>query len=134
MNGVLDEDGCPDKALKKFSGTIRGIKFAFNSDIIDLISYPILEEAAEVMKNHGGESIMIVEGHTDSIGSTKYNKTLSRKRAESVRQYLISKGVSPFKLKIAPYGESRPIASNKTETGRALNRRIEFKFKLPEAK
>jgi outer membrane protein OmpA-like peptidoglycan-associated protein len=131
VNGVLDDDGCPDTDLKKFSGVIGGIKFAFGSNTIDLTSYPVLDEAAAAFREYPDISF-IIEGHTDSVGGKKKNLKLSRDRAEAVRQYLVAKGISPFRMRIAAYGLERPIASNSTETGRAQNRRIEFKF-LSEA-
>ena len=69
---------------------------------------------------------MRVEGHTDSRGSDAYNLTLSQKRAESVRNYLISRGVSPDRMEPRGFGESQPIADNRTEQGRSQNRRVEF--------
>ena len=133
FNDVVDDDGCPDEGLTKFVGAVRGIKFATDSPIIDVVSYPVLDEAAEVMKSYKN-LVMIIEGHTDSTGSAAHNLKLSKERAESVRQYLVSKGVSPFRLRIVGYGEERPIASNATRTGRATNRRIEFRYKsLPSS-
>ena len=68
-----------------------------------------------------------VEGHTDSTGSDAYNLKLSQKRAESVRDYLVSKGVPAARLEAKGYGESQPIAKNDSEQGRARNRRVELK-------
>ncbi len=67
-----------------------------------------------------------VGGHTDSSGSAALNKRLSAARAESVRQYLISKGVAADRLTAVGFGPSKPIASNKTAAGRAQNRRVEL--------
>ena len=68
-----------------------------------------------------------VEGHTDSTGSDAYNQKLSQKRAESVRDYLVAKGVDASRLSAKGYGEAEPIADNKSEDGRARNRRVELK-------
>ena len=68
-----------------------------------------------------------VAGHTDSQGSASYNLNLSQSRAESVRNYLISKGVRSTRLRAKGYGESQPIAGNEVAAGRALNRRVEFR-------
>ncbi|MEZ4704037.1 MAG: OmpA family protein [Bdellovibrionota bacterium] len=68
----------------------------------------------------------MVEGHTDSVGPEKYNQQLSESRALSVKNYLIQKGIQANRIQIKGYGESKPRASNNTEDGRALNRRIEF--------
>jgi outer membrane protein OmpA-like peptidoglycan-associated protein len=67
-----------------------------------------------------------VEGHTDSVGSDETNLTLSQGRAESVMKYLTDKGVDASRLEAKGFGESKPLADNKTEEGRAKNRRVEF--------
>lgn len=72
--------------------------------------------------------IIEVQGHTDSIGSDKYNKVLSQKRAEAVVKYMVQKGMNANKLKAVGYGESKPVADNGTKKGRAQNRRTTFKF------
>ncbi len=68
-----------------------------------------------------------IGGHTDSIGTDKYNLDLSEKRAESVYKYLLDKGIDSKRLSYRGYGKSQPIAENETEAGRAINRRTEFK-------
>lgn len=72
--------------------------------------------------------IVIISGHTDNTGSASYNNTLSRKRAEAVRNYLVKQGVPKSRFKIEYMGLTTPIAPNDTREGRALNRRVEFKF------
>ena len=71
--------------------------------------------------------VVEVAGHTDSVGSEEYNQGLSERRAESVQDYLVSKGVKAHRLSSKGYGEMRPVASNDTEEGRAENRRTEAK-------
>ncbi len=71
---------------------------------------------------------IIIEGYTDSIGTEEYNLKLSRKRADAVANYLIKKGIKKEKIKTIGYGESKPLFSNKTEEGRAKNRRVEIKI------
>ncbi len=68
-----------------------------------------------------------IQGYTDSVGKASANLALSHKRAESVRQYLVNAGIDPTRLTSAGYGEENPVSSNATPTGRAQNRRIEFK-------
>jgi outer membrane protein OmpA-like peptidoglycan-associated protein/Mg-chelatase subunit ChlD len=70
--------------------------------------------------------VILVEGHTDNVGSNRINDALSKRRAESVKRYLVKKGISPRRIKTVGYGERRPIASNATEWGRRLNRRTEI--------
>jgi outer membrane protein OmpA-like peptidoglycan-associated protein len=69
-----------------------------------------------------------ISGHTDNVGTEQYNVELSEKRARSVYNYLIDKGIDPKRLSYEGYGESDPIATNETEEGRAKNRRTEIKI------
>jgi len=68
-----------------------------------------------------------IGGYTDGIGSVSYNKRLSKQRAQSVVDYLVSKGIDRNRLKIVGYGKENPIATNDTNEGRAMNRRVEIK-------
>jgi OOP family OmpA-OmpF porin len=68
-----------------------------------------------------------IAGHTDSTGSASYNENLSDQRAKSVRQYLIEQGIDADRLTARGYGELEPIASNENQSGRAMNRRVEFR-------
>ena len=72
------------------------------------------------------DSALSVEGHTDDLGSAEYNATLSRDRAESVRDYLVEQGVRPEQITVEAYGESEPVASNETAEGRRRNRWVEI--------
>jgi len=83
-------------------------------------------QVALVLKAHMRIKIIEVQGHTDDRGNDKKNKRLSELRAKAVRSYLIKKGVSKERLIAEGYGEEQPIDSNKTEMGRANNRRVEF--------
>ncbi|RUM65574.1 MAG: hypothetical protein DSZ06_04805 [Sulfurospirillum sp.] len=107
------------------------IHFAFNSSQLANDSYEILDKIANAMKecSHQDGLILEIGGHTDSKGRANYNKWLSQKRADVIRKYLINQGVNPNLIKSVGYGESMPIASNKTPEGRSQNRRIEFKIK-----
>ena len=104
---------------------LRGVTFAFDSDEITGASMATLDVAAETLAECPNVNTS-VEGHTDSIGDENYNQGLSERRAESVRNYLITHGVSLGRLQTRGYGESRPIADNGTEDGRAINRRVEL--------
>ncbi|KQT85491.1 OmpA family protein [Aurantimonas sp. Leaf443] len=87
--------------------------------------YPTLNSVAIVLRKFD-KTIVDVYGHTDSQGSDGYNLQLSQQRASSVSQLLASQGVSPNRLNTQGFGESRPVASNATEDGRAQNRRVEI--------
>jgi OmpA-OmpF porin, OOP family len=83
--------------------------------------------ASSILKNRG---MVTVEGHTDNQGTATYNANLSRKRAEAVANYLLTRGVPKERLKVASYGETRPVASNDAEAGRQRNRRVELVIRL----
>ncbi len=104
---------------------LRGVNFDFNSSEIRPSSRPVLDQAAEILKANPGVDVR-VEGHTDAIGSEEYNQALSVRRAEAVFRYLVNRGVEPERFTVEGFGESRPIASNDTDAGRAQNRRVEL--------
>jgi outer membrane protein OmpA-like peptidoglycan-associated protein len=127
-NGFQDLDGCPDELppeIKEFTGVIQGIYFEIDSDTIKAQSFSVLDRAARVLQDYPDVRLKI-EGHTDSDGGEEHNLDLSQRRAMSVGQYLIDAGVNPDRLEWQGYGESRPIASNNTQDGKAQNRRVEF--------
>jgi OOP family OmpA-OmpF porin len=99
------------------------VNFEYNSATLTSESRPILASVAADLKRYPRLKVEL-QGHTDSNGSDKYNLQLSQKRAQSVRDYLVSEGVGPQQLTSKGYGESDPIADNKTEAGRAANRRV----------
>ncbi len=97
-----------------------------NSSYIRAAAYPLLDEVTSIlMKNPAME--VEVQGHTDNTGSAEYNQWLSEKRAQRVKDYLVSKGIDPSRLEAKGYGLTQPVASNATEEGRAQNRRVELK-------
>lgn len=102
------------------------IHFEFDRATIRPISYPILNDVADLLMRNPQIHHLRIEGHTDWIGSDAYNMRLSQRRADSVRTYLINKGIAPDRLVAVGYGETRPIADNNTVLGRAKNRRVEF--------
>lgn len=104
-----------------------GINFDFASKKINPESYPILINAAQVLLSNPSLNVEI-QGYTDNVGSPENNKKLSQTRADLVRQFLISKGVEAGRLTAVGYGASNPISDNKTDYGRSLNRRIEFRI------
>lgn len=137
FNGFEDEDGCPDKKPKKKQKAkeikrgrviLRGVKFEFGKAILTRDSYVILDQVYASLIEWPEIKIEI-RGHTDNIGGSRANKRLSLERAESVRDYLVRKGISPSRLKAVGMGEDEPLpfANNNTAEGRALNRRVELK-------
>ncbi len=127
----VDEKGCStqkDTVRIKEVVTLAGdTNFEFNKSDLLPSAYPVLNQLAQSMQTNP-DTRWSVEGHTDAVGSDSYNMDLSRRRAESVVNYLVSNGVERSRLEIIPLGESRPIASNDTDEGRAMNRRVEIKL------
>jgi OOP family OmpA-OmpF porin len=107
---------------------LMGVNYDFNSKRLKPEAYPILFHAAKVMQQNPDMKVEI-QGYTDNIGSEKANKTVSQKRADSVKAYLVARGISADRITAVGYGESNPIGDNKDAAGRAMNRRIEFKVK-----
>jgi len=106
---------------------LRGVHFDYDKSDIRPDSRPILDEAASVLRENP-EVRVSIEGHTDSRGSDEYNRELSYRRANAVYRYLVAAGIAPERLEVIGYGESRPVASNDTEAGRAQNRRVELRL------
>lgn len=130
--GTAANKGCPDvKAEVKqiFAQALQGIQFETAKANIRPQSYPILEKVVVVMNENPAYNL-VISGHTDSQGEEAYNLDLSKRRAASVMQYLIDKGVSASRLTSNGFGESQPVADNKTAKGRYLNRRVEFKVEF----
>ena len=111
---------------------LRGVNFDYDKSNIKSQFVPILDEAAQTLKDNPDINVS-VEGHTDSIGSDEYNQRLSERRAQAVKQYLVSKGIASSRLSTAGKGEQEPISSNTRDgrdnpEGRAMNRRAELKI------
>ena len=131
-NGFEDTDGCPDEVpLARVEGCQVVISdkvyFETSKAKIRMISFGLLDAVAGVVAGLEEYDHVEIQGHTDNRGSKRYNKRLSGKRAESVRTYLVSKGVPLSKLKAKGYAFEIPIATNDTDDGREMNRRVEFK-------
>lgn len=119
----VDNDGCPDKQVLRRSMDLQvlfdtakyTIKSYYTSDIQSLVDF---------MTEHP-DSTVVIEGHTDSVGTDDYNQELSNNRAQAVVSVLVNQyGIDPKRVSGVGYGESRPIASNETAMGRQQNRRV----------
>ncbi|MEN9979760.1 MAG: OmpA family protein [candidate division WOR-3 bacterium] len=105
---------------------LKGVYFELGKATLRPESYPALMEAAQIMKDNP-DIVVEIHGHTCSIGSEESNRILSEKRAYAVMNFLVQYGgIDPKRLSAKGFGESQPIASNDTEEGRQLNRRVEF--------
>ncbi|MSQ99615.1 MAG: hypothetical protein EXR85_10040 [Xanthomonadales bacterium] len=118
---VVDMDGCEVEAVI----SLEGVHFGFNEATLTPEAKAILDKAAGLLKTN--ERVVVeVAGHTDSVGSEEYNQALSERRANSVKDYLESQGITATRLSARGYGKAQPVASNDTDAGRALNRRVEL--------
>ena len=146
---VVDENGCPldtDKDgvydyMDKCPGTPLGAKvnaqgcwvlgsllFDFDKAIIKPAAFAELDGVVAILKKNPAMTVTL-QGHTDNVGSAAYNKKLSIKRANAAKDYLVNKGISAGRISCEGYGFSQPVATNKTDFGRSLNRRVEIKPK-----
>lgn len=125
VNIVLEK---PEKAIVIENKVILpdAIFFEFDSAKVKEESFSTLDQVVEVLSEEESFDLLKVEGHTDNVGSDSYNLELSKRRAESVRNYLIKKGLPANKIEASGFGESKAIATNLSEDGRAENRRVEF--------
>jgi outer membrane protein OmpA-like peptidoglycan-associated protein len=106
---------------------LNNVFFDFDKATLKPESYPELNRLVMFLNNNAGVNVQIA-GHTDSVGPEPYNLDLSKRRANSVVQYLYDKGVTKEKVKTVFFGETKPIDTNATREGRQKNRRVEFKI------
>ncbi len=116
---AVDAVGCPQKG----SITLEGVTFDYNSATLTASSSAALEQVAAGLKKYPRLKVEL-QGHTDSKGPDAYNLTLSQKRADAVRNYLLQAGVPSTQMTAKGYGEGQPIADNTSDEGRAKNRRV----------
>jgi OOP family OmpA-OmpF porin len=117
----------PAPAPEKPDYNFKNIQFEFNSAVLKTASYPILDKVAVELKKDPSARFMI-SGHSSAEGTAEHNMSLSLDRANSVKQYLDNAGAFGDNIQVKGYGESVPLTENKTEEGRALNRRVEIKL------
>ncbi|MEO7044188.1 MAG: OmpA family protein, partial [Ferruginibacter sp.] len=126
--GPVSNQGCPviaKEVVDKVNFAAKNVFFSTGSYKLLAKSFKSLNVVADLMKSD--ETLMLdIDGHTDSQGSDDKNQTLSENRASAVKQYLLSKGIADSRLKSTGYGETKPVADNKTAAGRAKNRRTEM--------
>lgn len=127
---VVDGSGCPIKFPEPVEKNIvsesyPNIQFEFDSSVLKTESYPTLDKLARELRESNGT--VTLDGYASAEGTEAYNLNLSKDRANAVKQYLVNAGVPASSITVNAYGESNPIASNATEEGRRLNRRVEIK-------
>ncbi|MCK7479740.1 MAG: OmpA family protein [Candidatus Moduliflexus flocculans] len=121
----VDANGCPP-AAEQGAIIFRNILFDFNKSNVKPDSFAVLEEIVEYLETNKGV-MMEIQGHTDNKGTAEYNMKLSYKRADSVRKYIVGKGIAPERLKVNGFGFSKPVVPNDSDENRTRNRRVEFK-------
>lgn len=103
------------------------VTFATDQDQLNPGFFPVLDSVAVVLNKYP-QTLLDIDGHTDSTGSAQYNQALSERRAVSVARYLSSRNVDSRRLLVVGFGETRPVAPNETEQGKAANRRVEVRI------
>jgi outer membrane protein OmpA-like peptidoglycan-associated protein len=127
--GIPANNGCPElpkEIITQITKIASKIFFESGSDKLKPSSRTQLDDLADILNKYA-EADLIVEGHTDNTGDAEKNVLLSEKRCESVKTYLISKGIDGKRLTTTGYGQTRPLDDNTTAAGRAKNRRVELK-------
>ncbi|MBM3184816.1 MAG: OmpA family protein [Bacteroidetes bacterium] len=128
--GPKENKGCPvieEEVVEVIQTAFNNLEFETAKDIILDPSKPALDKLADVLTNKPLWKLEI-SGHTDNVGDDNANLVLSKKRAEALKNYLISKGISANRLTTLYFGETKPIADNNTTEGRKKNRRVEMKI------
>ena len=126
--GTVANNGCPEvteEVQKQLNDYARTILFDTGKSSIKAESTSVMVDIIQIL-NEYPTAKFTVEGHTDSVGSAKLNQKLSEERANSVRDFLIDKGIGADRLNAIGYGEDKPIATNNTRSGRKQNRRVEI--------
>ncbi|HEX3760597.1 MAG TPA: OmpA family protein [Kofleriaceae bacterium] len=130
LKGDRAHDGCPATTYVKIENgkvfIFGKVQFSTNSARIDRRSEPLLDQIAQALNANPGIGSIVIEGHTDNVGDTRFNQRLSEERAVAVREALIHRGVDGDRLRPHGFGETRPLAPNKSPAGRAKNRRVDF--------
>jgi outer membrane protein OmpA-like peptidoglycan-associated protein len=127
--GVLANNGCPEikqEVKQKIEFAAKNIFFQFASDVILKKSYAALNQVVTVLQQNPSLKLSIA-AHADNLGTPERNMMWSERRAKAVADYFISKGIAADRITYKGYGDTQPVASNKTAKGRAANRRVEMK-------
>lgn len=128
-----EKNGCPHY-IRHIVGSaeiqiMKQVEFKFDSFELLPISFPILDEVVRLLKVNTEIKLVSIEGHTDNQGKDEYNDRLSKERAKTVLDYLVSKGIERSRLTSTGFGSKMPLMGNDTEAGRSKNRRVEFHIK-----
>jgi outer membrane protein OmpA-like peptidoglycan-associated protein len=128
--GLASSKGCPvvaKEVQEVMAKALKGVQFETSKSTLLPSSMPVLDEVVRAMKENPNYRLKI-SGHTDNVGDEAQNLLLSEARAQTVANYLISKGIAAERISAKGYGEIQPKTSNDTQEGQAVNRRVEFEI------
>ncbi|MBS1772592.1 MAG: OmpA family protein [Bacteroidetes bacterium] len=132
--GTVANQGCPEISVevkKRLAFAATAIQFDLGKATIKKTSYKLLDGVVKILNDYP-DYLMTIDGHTDNVGKPDKNLQLSKDRAAAVKGYFVSKGISADRLIDNGYGDTKPVASNKTAKGRAQNRRVAMDLKLKD--
>jgi outer membrane protein OmpA-like peptidoglycan-associated protein len=132
--GTVNNNGCPEISVevkKRLAFAATAIQFETGKAVIKKTSFKLLDEIVQILNDYP-DYIMTIDGHTDDVGKDDFNMQLSKDRANSVKNYFVGKGVAESRLIANGFGETMPVASNKTKAGKAKNRRVAMDLKLKD--
>jgi outer membrane protein OmpA-like peptidoglycan-associated protein len=125
--GPASNHGCPEDVKTKLTYIAKDIYFHTDKATLQEVSHDPLNQLVDILNKYPN-ALLSIEGHTDNTGPSSHNLKLSKDRAKSVLNYLVSKGIDAHRLTAVGYGEERPIATNNTPEGRSRNRRVVLKI------
>jgi outer membrane protein OmpA-like peptidoglycan-associated protein len=129
---LVNNFGCPEVSVqvkKRLAFAATAIQFDLGKATIKKTSHKLLNEVVKILNDYP-DYLMTIEGHTDNTGNAAKNMQLSKDRAAAVKAYFVSKGIAADRLMDDGFGDTKPVASNKTAAGRAKNRRVAMDLKL----
>ncbi len=129
--GSVENNGCPiinDTVIKQLNFAAQAIQFETGKDIIRNTSFVQLDNVVKIL-NDNVENNLVIDGHTDNVGSAEANVVLSKKRADAVKNYFVKKGINADRLITNGYGDTKPVAENNNALNKAKNRRVELSIK-----
>lgn len=119
----------PAPTPKRTKPTFNNVLFDFDKSVLKPEGRAVADEVAASMKAHR-EDTLVLEGHTDNIGSDEYNNALGQRRADAVKRYMVEQGIAPERVEAKSFGESQPAVPNDSPGNRALNRRVVFNVNI----
>ncbi|MBL7719364.1 MAG: OmpA family protein [Flavipsychrobacter sp.] len=132
--GTVNNNGCPEVSVevkKRLAFAATAIQFETGKAVIKPASFKMLDEIVQILNDYP-DYYMSIDGHTDNVGKPEKNLVLSQDRANAVKNYFVSKGISESRLQTNGYGDTQPVGDNKTKAGKAQNRRVAMDLHLKD--